>query len=151
MSALLQQVGDLPQRAVIYYLTLQEDADGTKFNGADALSQPALVANRPIYTWLYIYLGNDTIGGSILSNDVLARAVGDVALRVLQGEPPDRIPVHQIDPNVDAFDWRELRRFGATRHACRRGASSSFGSRARGISTSGTSWGPRRSSCFRAR
>ena len=38
--------------------------------------------------------------------------MGDVALRVLQGEPPDRIPVHQIDPNVDAFDWRELRRFG---------------------------------------
>ena len=112
MPALLQQVRDMPQRAVIYYLTLQEDGDGAKFNGADALSQLAPVANRPIYSWLYIHLGHGIIGGSLLSNDVLARAEADVALRVLTGESPDRIPVRAIDPNVYAFDWRELQRFG---------------------------------------
>ena len=35
--------------------TSSRSRDGTKFNGADALSQPALVANRPIYTWLYTW------------------------------------------------------------------------------------------------
>jgi len=112
MSALLTQAGRIPQRAVIYYLTLQEDADGNKFNGADALSQLAPVANRPIYSWLSINLGHGAIGGSLLSNEVLARAVADVALRVLKGESPDHIPVQEIDANVDAFDWRELRRYG---------------------------------------
>jgi len=47
-----------------------------------------------------------------MSNDVVARAVADLALRVLKGESPERIPVHEIDPNVYVFDWRELRRFG---------------------------------------
>jgi len=110
MSALLQQVGDIPQRAVIYYLMLREDADGNKFD-VEAIDQIAAVANRPIYTWLDVDLGRGAIGGSVMSGDVVARAVADLALRVLKGESPDRIPVHEIDPNVHAFDWRELQRF----------------------------------------
>jgi signal transduction histidine kinase len=111
MSALLQHVGDIPQRAVIYYLMLKEDADGNKFN-EEAIDQIAAVANRPIYTWLDVDVGRGAIGGSVMSGDVVARAVADLALRVLKGESPDRIPVHEIDPNVYAFDWRQLRRFG---------------------------------------
>jgi hypothetical protein len=84
MSALLQRVRDIPQRAVLYYLTVQEDADGNKFDGSDVLNQIAAVATRPIYTWVDVHLGRGAIGGSIQSNDVLARAVAGVALRVLK-------------------------------------------------------------------
>jgi hypothetical protein len=73
MSALLQQMSNIPQRAVIYYLTLQEDADGNKFN-VDALDQIAAVANRPIYTWVDVHPGRGAIWGSVMSNDVVARA-----------------------------------------------------------------------------
>lgn len=112
MSELLRRVADTPERSIIYFLTLYEDAEGNTFNTSDSLDRIAAVANRPIYVFVNIYMGHGAIGGSVLSLDVVGRAAADVALRVLKGESPDRIPVREIDPNIYAFDWRELRRFG---------------------------------------
>ena len=39
-------------------------------------------------------------------------AVANVALRVLKGESPERIPVREIDAHITQFDWRQLRHFG---------------------------------------
>jgi signal transduction histidine kinase len=112
LSEVLQRAAAIPQRSIIYFLTLYEDADGNSFNTSDSLDRIAAVANRPIYVFVSVYMDHGAIGGSVLSLDVVGRAVADVALRVLKGEAPDRIPVHEIDPNIFAFDWRQLRRFG---------------------------------------
>ena len=42
----------------------------------------------------------------------MARATANVALRVLQGEAPESIPVRHVDANVTQFDWRQLQRWG---------------------------------------
>jgi PAS domain S-box-containing protein len=48
----------------------------------------------------------------VLSVERLAGAIAEVALRVLNGESPDTIPVREIDPNIAQFDWRQLQRWG---------------------------------------
>jgi signal transduction histidine kinase len=111
LSEVMQRASALPKRSIIYFLTFYEDADGNLFNTSESLDRIAAVANRPIYVFVDVYMDHGAIGGSVLSLDVVGRAVAEVAVRVLKGEAPDRIPVHEINPNKYAFDWRQLRRF----------------------------------------
>ena len=111
LSEVMRRASDLPERSIIYFLTFYEDADGNLFNTSESLDRIAAVANRPIYVFVGVYMDHGAIGGSVLSLDVVGRAVAEVAVRVLTGETPDRIPVHDIDANRYAFDWRQLQRF----------------------------------------
>ena len=86
---------------------------GHRFNGPESLEQVAAVANRPVYGWIDANMGRGLVGGKLLSMEVVARALADVAVRVLEGESPESIPVREVDANVILFyDWRELRRWG---------------------------------------
>ena len=48
----------------------------------------------------------------MLNVESAAGALASVALRVLEGESPESIPVREIDPTITQFDWRQLRRWG---------------------------------------
>ena len=112
MPDLLRGVGELPAGTIIYFLTFFEDSNGAKFVPFDAFNRLAPVANAPIYHWTDIGMGYGMVGGRVLSIDVMARATANLALRVLNGEAPETIPVREIDSNITQFDWRQLRRWG---------------------------------------
>ena len=52
------------------------------------------------------------MGGSLLSEERHGELVGRLALRVLGGEPIERIPIVAESPARLAFDYRQLQRFG---------------------------------------
>jgi signal transduction histidine kinase len=52
------------------------------------------------------------VGGSLKNQEAETQAVGRLALRVLNGEAADSIPVSSRDLNVSQVDWRQLRRWG---------------------------------------
>jgi PAS domain-containing protein len=68
-------------------------------------------ANVPIYAWHIVGLGRGIVGGSLISMEVLARRLGELALRVLGGDRADAIAITEFDPNVVEFDWRQLQRW----------------------------------------
>jgi signal transduction histidine kinase len=51
-------------------------------------------------------------GGSLKSQEAQAAAVGELAVRVLNGEQADSIPLAREDLGVSQVDWRQLRRWG---------------------------------------
>jgi PAS domain S-box-containing protein len=112
MPELLRQVATLPARSIIYFTTLVEDGEGKRFLALDALDRVAAVAVRPIYSWHTVGIDHGIVGGSLQSPERVASSIASVALRVLSGESPDRIPVTNIDANVTELDWRQLRRWG---------------------------------------
>ena len=57
-------------------------------------------------------LGYGIVGGSLLNLDELSRKIVDASIRILNGEPPNRIKVPPQTPGQPVFDWRELRRWG---------------------------------------
>ena len=111
LSELLRQVAQLPADSIIYYLAVFEDGNGDKFVGVDGLEKIAAVANVPIYTWHISGLDRGTVGGSLISMEVLARRLAELALRVLGGERADAIAITEFNPNVVEFDWRQLQRW----------------------------------------
>ena len=112
MSEVLTRVASLPAGSIIYYLSVTEDGLGHRFVGVDSLDDVAITANAPVYAWHTVGMGRGIVGGSMTSSEVIGRAVGQLALRVLAGEDPDAIPPTTLDPDVVEFDWRQLRRWG---------------------------------------
>jgi PAS domain S-box-containing protein len=56
-------------------------------------------------------LGSGTVGGNLLSWAATGQIAASIALRVLNGERPEDIPIVK-SPNVYTFDWRALQRWG---------------------------------------
>jgi len=112
IQELLRRVSALPQHTIVYFLTFFDDGHNSKFDGLKALDQVAAVANVPTYVWIDTRMGHGSVGGSVFSVERAAGAVANVALRVLKGESPERVPVREVDAHITQFDWRQLRRFG---------------------------------------
>ncbi len=112
LDELLKEVANLPPDSIIYYLVVTQDGTGARFYFTDAMGKVAAVANAPIYGVTDWHLDHGALGGSVIDMERLARQTSEIALRVLRGEKPENIPVAAPQPNVNMFDWRQLRRWG---------------------------------------
>lgn len=66
----------------------------------------------PVYGVHESRLGHGIVGGVLLDGRVHGRRAGQIALRVLAGEPPSRIPVDFTGTSRPMFDFAQLNRFG---------------------------------------
>lgn len=69
----------------------------------------------PVFGLWDFYLDHGSIGGLLTSGYWQGEKAGELALRILRGEPADKIPVVFESPNRHMFDARQLRRFGISR------------------------------------
>ena len=111
MEQLLETVAQLPKHTIVYYIHLMQDGRGEAFISRDVAEKLARNANVPVYSFLETFLGSGIVGGSLSSVEASATTTAELALRVLQGEQPEDIPVENINLNVPLFDWRALRRW----------------------------------------
>jgi signal transduction histidine kinase len=102
----------LPERSVVYYLAVDRDANDQNFQPLDYLQRVVAVSRAPVYSWVDSTLGRGVVGGSLKSQSAEMEAVGDLAVRVLNGESPDTIPLASPDLNIRQVDWRQMRRWG---------------------------------------
>lgn len=66
----------------------------------------------PVYAFWDFHLGTGVIGGHVLNGRDQGRDAADMALRILNGEAADAIPVKMRSPTRDIFDYTVLKRFG---------------------------------------
>ena len=111
MRDLLQRVTTLPPRSIVVFLTLTADGDGRLFLPHETLDALSAAANAPIFSWNALGLNHGAVGGRMQGPEMLATRMAAVGLRVLNGEPAERIPVAEVDWSTVAFDWRQLRRW----------------------------------------
>ena len=112
MPTLLERLKHLPDDTIVYHTSLMQDASGTRF--IDATQSVPLIASAsraPVFVVDDVDLGGGTAGGDLLSFTSDGRVVGEMAVRVLNGEKPRDIPIVK-SANVYMFDWRALQRWG---------------------------------------
>jgi PAS domain S-box-containing protein len=112
MPTLLEQLKRLPAHSIVLYTAISQDAAGTRFLD-ETQSLPLVVgaANAPVFVMEDTFVGQGTIGGYVTPYADEGRVAGRLAVRVLNGEKPQDIPIVK-DANVYMFDWRALRRWG---------------------------------------
>jgi len=112
MPALLARLKHLPDHTIVLYTDLEQDAAGTRFIGAtQAGSMVISAANAPVFSVSDVNIGHGEVGGYLDSFAAEGQIAGGMALRILEGEKPQDIPIVR-GTNVYMFDWRALRRWG---------------------------------------
>jgi PAS domain S-box-containing protein len=111
LAELERQVARLPAASIVFYLTMSEDGAGRTFLPFDPVSRIAAAANAAVYSWHTNALGLGIVGGLLRSPTSEAQDTARLALRVLNGESADRIPVVSLRPGTLQFDARQLRRW----------------------------------------
>ncbi len=105
------QLATLPDHSIVYYLVVNRDGSGDAVHPLMYLDRVAAVARAPTYSWVDSAMGHGIVGGSLKSQEAEVSAVAGLALRVLQGERADSIPLREIDLNIRQVDWRQVRRW----------------------------------------
>jgi signal transduction histidine kinase len=110
-AELEDRLSRLPERSAVYYVFVSEDAAGQKFHPLTYADTVSAMANAPTYSWVDSTIDHGIVGGSLYRQRLAVQRVGQLAARVLRGEPIDTIPVAALSLNANEADWRQLRRW----------------------------------------
>ncbi len=112
MPALLERLRHLPSDTIVYHTAITEDAAGDHFiDSAQSIPMVASAANVPVFVMDDVDLRAGTVGGDLVNWADDGRVAAEMAVRVLNGERPEDIPV-VMSNHAYMFDWRALRRWG---------------------------------------
>ena len=112
MPALLERLKHLPSDTIVYHTAISQDAAGERFiDSAQSIPMVASAANAPVFVMDDVNLRAGTVGGDLVNWADEGRVAGEIAVRVLNGEKPQDIPVVTSN-HAYMFDWRALKRWG---------------------------------------
>lgn len=69
-------------------------------------------AQVPVFSMYEMAMGHGAIGGAILSGYHEGEVAGEMAVRILSGEPVSAVPVNDCSTSIYVFDQKQLDRFG---------------------------------------
>ena len=107
----LDRAAHLPPDSAIFFLTSLTDAKGGWQAEKRALNDLSSKANAPLFGLQSVWLGEGTVGGTLLFIEDLGAAVANAAVRILRGESPKRVAFRPLTLGRPAFDARQLQRW----------------------------------------
>jgi PAS domain-containing protein len=110
LPELLDRLRGLPDGTIVLYVTFTEDAAGSVYS-SDALRLVVDASRVPVYVSHAQGVGSGAVGGYVFDYEREAEKAAGVALRVLRGERPEDIGVHEAPGHSFVYDWRQLRRW----------------------------------------
>jgi PAS domain S-box-containing protein len=109
---LIAKTKRLPERSIVLYVWQQaQDEQGKVLEFVDILTLVRQSSPVPIYGMASWHVGSGIVGGYVNTPEGSASRAAEIALRIINGERAQDIPV-ESDQTVPMFDWRELRRWG---------------------------------------
>jgi signal transduction histidine kinase/ABC-type uncharacterized transport system substrate-binding protein len=107
----LAEVSHAPDDSIILITTYYTDYYGTAVGFEDFSRLMGENSKVPIFHLYDFGLNNGAIGGCILSGRLQGESAGEIAVRIMEGEDIDRIPL-QSTVNTDCmFDYQLLEKF----------------------------------------
>ena len=111
MPDLLATLRTLSEGDLVFHTFFFRDQSGRFFEYDDSIQQIADNCPVPIYGAWDFSLGNGIIGGLLTSGYFQGQAAGKLALRILDGEPVDELPIITESPNRYMFDYQRMAAF----------------------------------------
>ncbi|WDP88377.1 MAG: response regulator [Desulfobacter sp.] len=102
---------DLPPDTLIYTVPGYEESNGIFYGSEEICRMVCNAVNLPVYSsWVFL-AGTGIVGGKLASGVEHGKTAAGVALRILNGENPDTIPVKTRGGHAYVFDYQVLKRF----------------------------------------
>ena len=106
------EVSKLPDDTLVLFGSFLQDAAGRDYDTTAPLTRISRASRRPVFGVIHEDLGAGILGGELVSMERAGKVSADLALRVLNGEPPSSIPLVADAGLAPIFDARELERWG---------------------------------------
>jgi PAS domain S-box-containing protein len=111
MPALLERLKHVPGDSIILFSGITQDAAGTPFSGNESAPAVTAAATAPVFVLTDSFLGHGEVGGKLFTRFEQGKVIGNISLRVLNGEKPQDIPaVNGVTQYM--FDRHALKRWG---------------------------------------
>jgi signal transduction histidine kinase len=112
LNELIARTQALPPKSIGLYVWQKTiDEQGRKLETFETLQRFAPTASIPLYGLGSGNVGLGLVGGYVQGADSNGKRIGEMVVRVLNGERAQDIPVEPA-PNGPEFDWRQLKRWG---------------------------------------
>jgi PAS domain S-box-containing protein len=112
MPDLLERLKHLPSHTIVYHTAITQDAAGARFiDSAQSVPLVAGAAQVPVFVMDDLDLRAGTVGGDLVNWADDGRVAAEMAMRVLNGEKPEYMPIVTSNHNY-MFDWYALQRWG---------------------------------------
>lgn len=109
LPELCQELRERGTDSIVLMLSYDNRDDGSDHHTVEALKSIVKGCRAPIFGLYETLIGHGVIGGKMVSAEVQGELAGQLATRVLNGEPAEKIEVVGIDGNRFIFDDRELK------------------------------------------
>ncbi len=109
---LIDRVSRVEGNAVFFILAIHKDSEGEYFNYEHHLPGVCRAGKVPFYGMWKALLGNGVVGGYLNDGRVHGEQAAEMGISILEGTPPEEIPVAAQARYVPLFDYRQVTRFG---------------------------------------
>ena len=111
LDRLLASVKVIPPQSVILYTRYVPEIGGRNMYSVEVARRISEVSPVPMYGTTDLYMGTGVMGGVMRQSDATGIRVGQMVAQILQGTPPEAIPIERVR-GVPMFDWRQVLRWG---------------------------------------
>ncbi|MDD3311852.1 ABC transporter substrate binding protein [Pseudodesulfovibrio sp.] len=108
----LKRVEKLPPDAFLFFIPYYQTVGNRFYTSEEVMEEIYKHSSVPIYTAWGFLLGHGALGGWVISGRQHGQMAAEMALRILDGEPADAIPVVQSPTGEYGFDYNVLSRLG---------------------------------------
>ena len=115
LDEMLDKLRGVPPGSIIYFSDFYQDRSGPVLEPELVMPQVSAVAPGPVFVHRAMYMGYGALGGKVASGVSQGALAGDMAARILAGEPVQNIPVQFEGANYYAFDALQLERWKISR------------------------------------
>jgi PAS domain S-box-containing protein len=110
LDKILATVAGAPSNSIVLITSFGQDVTGKYQTTVEVSRQLARVSEAPIFGFLDTLLGRGIVGGSLLSFEYIGTKAGEMVLDILRGTRyAENIPFVLDVPQLNMFDWRQLR------------------------------------------
>ncbi|HEX6689931.1 MAG TPA: histidine kinase, partial [Burkholderiales bacterium] len=112
IAEVARRVAALPPRSAVLHFLFAVDGDGVPHATELALRQVSTASSAPVFVVFESQLGEGVVGGRVLDYRKVGVAAAEQAVSMLRGEARVGDGRRHIDTEINAFDARQLERWG---------------------------------------
>ncbi|MNO58643.1 Cyclic di-GMP phosphodiesterase Gmr [compost metagenome] len=109
---IIENVSDLSSDSIVLMTTYFSDSTGRIIEFDRFASELGKSSSVPVYHIYDFALNHGAFGGSLISGKIQGQTSAELALRILQGERADELPIVTDSTVRNVFDYNELQHYG---------------------------------------
>lgn len=108
----VEKLKSLTADHLVLMLSYTVEKGGQTFNHSEAARLVSSASPVPVYSVYAAQLGGGVVGGRVLEGQIQGRKAAELAVRIVGGELPEKLPVITGDLSRLMFDYRVLEKYG---------------------------------------